>query len=1343
MWASDPAHGSRVLSTVLVLLAAVLVAVPPVAAEDATVITFEEGISTPSNITTQYCISAATNKGVKFLEPVRLIEPAVGTMTPTHAATNHFIGDEFTESNVMQIGFTADQSFVSVRVGLDRNYNFPVTAYLRAYTSATPSPATQLTDGEDSVLLGQYATTINQQLYVTSGGSAQPIRSIEIEFGGPNPVNAAFEVIDNLLYPTPGPQCGSDTTPPVVQILKPVAGTDLYGSPAGDDVPLEVHFQATDTGSGLAVVDVDYLDAADAVVESFSVCGGANAPGCSLPATTVERNFLSQMPAATAKLRVTAQDFAGNSGQATRLVAITVSTVNLWARGLEITQATQPWVATNGASRRDGSLDPPTFVYPAVPQAVPLVKGRTTVVRLFVGVENTIGGDPLTGVGGVLHCFTEPSYTIACPGPSAVYPEHQPPNTTQTISVDPTHTLRDQREQSTRTLNFVLPDEWTELGLVHLEAGVAPPVPQCQGCLDSADFIRVGWITFREAPDWHSVVRQVLVDRGLGTATNAEREAAIDFIRRTYPVDESTIHNGFQNMLWLWLSVGGIGPDCSEFLDDLHSTFEYLLDDYGYKTIWALTDSMQPSWCAGLGRAQGVAVSRGDRWDSGAHEIGHTLGLLHTGPASQAHGAECQVAGYCDSDWPWPYGNIGDFGFDVLRFEVHDPGDPPTDNDDHDLMSYGDPVWISSRNWIRMFNALAGWSFPYPKATATSPAALTEEVPVPPAPHLLVRGRYDPATSQWELLPIYEVERIPTPPVAESPDLLVELVDGAGTVLATRPVDLPEGEHVDTDDPNVVGAPDPSFVRFVEIPAGTTRVVLRDGTSILASRARSDNAPTVGVETPTVAGYDGTIRWSWSDDDGDPLMAWIEYRNTPDGPWQPLSIDVDDDRLVVDPALLPGGPSGQAKVTVTDGFNTTVALSEFFAVADKPPTAEILGPSTGTVLEAGRRVVLRGNAADMEDEVVTGSGLAWSSQLDGGLGSGGDVEVAGLSAGTHLITLTAADSAGNEGSAAVIVYVLPAPSLNGQPTAHAGPDQVWSAAGTAQLDGSASYDPDADPLTYRWSVASAPPGADAQLDDPYAARPILQTAVSGTYEVELVVHDGEVGSRPDSVVVQRDLVAPEISVVAPTAGTAVQDGVGFAAAVVDEDSGVGAVWFTLREDDGAQGSAIGFEEIAAVYDPVTGAWIAGFDTTRVPDGYYLITASARDVAGNSATGEPVAFSVRNWALVELLPATPNHNAGRTVPVKFSINVDSAVDPATPFVHNEDLVISIYETDSPDVILQEATFGEEARAYRIDDHVGFYITNFKTLRAATEYTVSISRGDFVIGSFGFATVRGKP
>jgi hypothetical protein len=1328
-------------------LAVVDIAGTPVAADTATVITFEENIPSPGNITSQYCNSATTNKGVKFLEPVRLIEPAVGTMTATHAATNHFIGDEFTEPNIMKIGFTADQGFVSVRVGLDRNYNFPVTAYLRAYTSETPSPAAQLTGGEDSVLLGSEATTIGQQLYVTSGGTALAIRSVEIEFGGPNPVNAAFEVIDNLLYPNLGPQCVADTTPPTVEILEPSAGTPFYGSPSGSDVPLTLHLRAGDSGTGVAEVLVEYLDSGGTAIESFSVCGGVNAPGCSLPSTMVERNFLSSMPPGTATLRVSAQDFAGNSGEASRAVTITPSLVNLWARGLEITQAVQPWVATNTATRRDAALDPPTQAYPAIPESVPLVAGRTTVVRFFVGVENTIGGDPLPGVGASLRCYTEPSYTLACSGPSEIYPEHQPPNTTKSVTVEPSDTLTDQREDATKTLNFVLPDEWTAVGTIHLEASVAAPVPECDGCVDSANAIRMRSIPFREVPNWHSKVRQVLVDRlSIGTATGAEREAAVEYFRRIYPIDESTVMNGFRILPYLSISILGQGPDCSEFLSDLHSIYEYLLDDYGYEAIWALTDSQTPDWCSGLGRGDGVAVSRGSRASSGAHETGHALGLLHSGPPADAHGAECAKDGYCDNDWPWPSGGIGTFGFDVFDFEVKDPGNPPALPHEHDIMSYGgvlDERWISPRNWIRIFNALAGWSFPYPKADAATATTMIEEAPPAPTPHLLVRGRYDSEAMQWELLPMYEVARVPTSSDPVEPDLVVELVDGIGTVLAAQPIDLPEDEHIDTDDVTVIEVPEPSFVRFIEMPPDTNRVVLRRGESALASRQRSDHAPGVGIVTPTSAGFDGAIRWDWSDGDGDALVAWVDYRNAPDAPWQPLGIDLDDDRLIVDPMLLPGGSGAQIRVAVSDGFNTTSALSESFAIPDKAPLAEILRPATGDLFESGRRVVLRGNAADMEEEALTGTALHWTSNVDGPLGSGGEIEVAGLSSGLHLITLTATDGAGNVATDAVAVIVLAAPIVNRQPTADAGPDQVWSANGTAALDGTGSSDVDGDPLTYHWSVVTAPPGADPQLDDPHAPQTTLVTTVSGTYVVELVVHDGQVGSRPDRVVVQRDLVAPDVSVAVPATGTAAQDGVVLTAVAIDNDSGITDVWFTLREDDGVDGVPIGLERLDAAFEAATETWIHSFDTTRVPDGYYLITASAEDGAGNLTRSEAVAFSVRNWAVVEMLPATPSHNAGRTVPIKFSITVAGTVDPAMPFVHNEQLVIRIYETGAPDELLHEAVFGSEAADYRIDDGAEMYITNFKTLRRPCEYMVLITRGDLEIGIFSFLTVRGRP
>ena len=58
------------------------------------------------------------------------------------------------------------------------------------------------------------------------------------------------------------------------------------------------------------------------------------------------------------------------------------------------------------------------------------------------------------------------------------------------------------------------------------------------------------------------------------------------------------------------------------------------------------------------------------------------------------------------------------------------------------------------------------------------------------------------------------------------------------------------------------------------------------------------------------------------------------------------------------------------------------------------------------------------------------------------------------------------------------------------------------------------------------------------------------------------------------------------------------------------------------------------------------------------------------------------------------------------------------------------------------MLHEATFGTGSRDYRISGDAGFYITNFKTLRRPTEYTVEIWRNGFEIGGFTFSTVRDK-
>jgi hypothetical protein len=255
-------------------------------------------------------------------------------------------------------------------------------------------------------------------------------------------------------------------------------------------------------------------------------------------------------------------------------------------------------------------------------------------------------------------------------------------------------------------------------------------------------------------------------------------------------------------------------------------------------------------------------------------------------------------------------------------------------------------------------------------------------------------------------------------------------------------------------------------------------------------------------------------------------------------------------------------------------------------------------------------------------------------------------------------------------------------------------------------------------------------------DEPFNLKEIAD----GTYIIDYNSTDvaGNVEPTKTAAVVL-DNTVPSVTMLNPPSGCALQDGVTFIVSADDSGSGVSSLNFSIREADGAEGKPVSFEDFPVVYNATMDKWTLLFDTLQLPDGYYIVIVKAKDNLGNIGS-TIVPYSFRNWAVIELLPASETNKAGRTMPVKFSLRVSASVDPNQPFVYNEELVIKIYATDDPSNILQTSTFGDTARDYRINTLSEHYITNFQTLKTPKTYRVEIWRKDMLIGWFEFSTVK---
>ncbi|PSW03729.1 metallophosphoesterase [Photobacterium lipolyticum] len=166
------------------------------------------------------------------------------------------------------------------------------------------------------------------------------------------------------------------------------------------------------------------------------------------------------------------------------------------------------------------------------------------------------------------------------------------------------------------------------------------------------------------------------------------------------------------------------------------------------------------------------------------------------------------------------------------------------------------------------------------------------------------------------------------------------------------------------------------------------------------------------------------------------------------------------------------GQPASAQITVT----VTVVT------ANTAPTVGVSAPAGNASFAVGDTVTFSGTATDAEDGDL-GSSLAWSSSLDGAIGTGGAFSTSSLSEGNHTITASVSDTGGLAGSAQITVTVGEAATTLDVRVAASSDDAEEIASGRIRLtsaDLEFVYDGSEQTVGLRFNGVTMPQGASIE-----------------------------------------------------------------------------------------------------------------------------------------------------------------------------------------------------------------------------------------------------------------------
>ena len=272
----------------------------------------------------------------------------------------------------------------------------------------------------------------------------------------------------------------------------------------------------------------------------------------------------------------------------------------------------------------------------------------------------------------------------------------------------------------------------------------------------------------------------------------------------------------------------------------------------------------------------------------------------------------------------------------------------------------------------------------------------------------------------------------------------------------------------------------------------------------------ADAGPDQTVPVGATVSLDGSAS---QDPDGSPLTYQWSFVSKPAGSAAALS-----DATAVDPDFVADVAGAyEVQLIVNDGTEDSPLDTVVITTENNTPVADA-GLDQTVALNA--TVMLDGSGSfDADGDALTyqwsfvsmptGSAAAFSEA------TAVDPDFVADVAGVYEVQLIVNDGTEDSAPDAVSITVE-----NNPPVADAGANQTVATGATATLDGSASFDPDGDPLTYDWSFVSTPAGSAAALSDPTAVAPTFDVDLDGLYVVQLIVNDGTVDSDADTVTVR-------------------------------------------------------------------------------------------------------------------------------------------------------------------------------------------------------------------------------